>query len=700
MLNKKNLQSGVTLPTTIVFSLVGSLMLFSYTLKIYEKDFQVEFKIAETKALYNAESGIALSAYSTIFRKDYIPSESDTLDFVPIENMGAYSIGIFEGIDPEFYTPIRGANSTGYAYVKHLLGKKSIRIERQKKLNIGNTSSLADYLWLTDSELAGGAPWVFDNGIPSLSTRRENNWGSGDNLNGGWGGGDPICDVGFQTNGTFVTSQFGNPVFDITVSVVEDDEGLFHDPIIQSGNESQIFQGDPGLDTVKTTCLPPPGYEIMKRVIENSNDHYTFDATEKLNFNSVTGARDTLIMTDIEFFTNNGQDGFKVKQWWFLKPPYFKSDFPSAQPFMYSFLIDEFAGDCGEISGNSDIRTCPNYIEQLANFHSRAVNPSNGQDSYIPPDNWGIVSGNHGFQHYDFPAIYEPGNWTSQFEIDNEQPFSSPDQLLPEYAGGAMTFTTDKPTAIYVKGGPVRVNGRYKGKYTIVTDEHTTYHRHAWASDINTNLPTPCPIDTLWNNIWITDDIINNDAQIDGNGRWSLLNAQPDSECNEGSENNLGLVSGANVIVANTIENGARDCSTSNCSDNDRSNIDIHAHIIAFNESFTVQYSNNTYASAGGNPWSNPPFGDGQGIDKFGNSPNDDTRGTVNIWGGMVQMFRGYIVRNNPGPYNLANGNIGYPGKEYNFDCNLKCSFPPLYPENTTCDEAADELPWSITAYY
>ena len=700
MLNKKNLQSGVTLPTTIVFSLVGSLMLFSYTLKIYEKDFQVEFKIAETKALYNAESGIALSAYSTIFRKDYIPSESDTLDFVPIENMGAYSIGIFEGIDPELYTPIRGANSTGYAYVKHLLGKKSIRIERQKKLNIGNTSSLADYLWLTDSELAGGAPWVFDNGIPSLSTRRENNWGSGDNLNGGWGGGDPICDVGFQTNGTFVTSQFGNPVFDITVSVVEDDEGLFHDPIIQSGNESQIFQGDPGLDTVKTTCLPPPGYEIMKRVIENSNDHYTFDATEKLNFNSVTGARDTLIMTDIEFFTNNGQDGFKVKQWWFLKPPYFKSDFPSAQPFMYSFLIDEFAGDCGEISGNSDIRTCPNYIEQLANFHSRAVNPSNGQDSYIPPDNWGIVSGNHGFQHYDFPAIYEPGNWTSQFEIDNEQPFNSPDQLLPEYAGGAMTFTTDKPTAIYVKGGPVRVNGRYKGKYTIVTDEHTTYHRHAWASDINTNLPTPCPIDTLWNNIWITDDIINNDAQIDGNGRWSLLNAQPDSECNEGSENNLGLVSGANVIVANTIENGARDCSTSNCSDNDRSNIDIHAHIIAFNESFTVQYSNNTYASAGGNPWSNPPFGDGQGIDKFGNSPNDDTRGTVNIWGGMVQMFRGYIVRNNPGPYNLPNGNIGYPGKEYNFDCNLKCSFPPLYPENTTCDEAADELPWSITAYY
>ena len=343
MFNKMNFQSGVTLPTTIVFSLIGTLMLFSYTMKIYEKDFQLEFKIAQTKATYNAESGIALSAYSQIFKKDYVPNpDTDSLSFINIENMGDYSIGLFEGIDPELYTPIRGANSTGYAYVKHLLGTKRIVIEKQKKLKIGNTSSLADYLWLTDSELAGGAPWVFDNGTPSLSTRRENNWGSGDLLNAGWGGGDPICDVGFQTNGTFVTSAFGSPTFDISVSVVEDEEGDFHDPIIQSGTESQIFQGNPGLDTVKTTCLPPPGYEIMKRVIENSNNHYTFDATQKLNFNAATGARDTLIMTDIEFFTNNGQDGFKVKQWWFLKPPYFKSDFPSAQPFMFSFLIDQF----------------------------------------------------------------------------------------------------------------------------------------------------------------------------------------------------------------------------------------------------------------------------------------------------------------------------------------------------------------------
>ena len=251
----------------------------------------MEYKIAQTRALYNAESGIALGAYSTLYKKDYLPDPTtDSTSYVYIDDMGYYSIGLFEGIDPETVQPIRGANSTGYAKVKHVLGLKEIQIERQKVLNLGNNSSLSDYLWLTDSELAGGAPWSFDNGTPSFNTRRENNWGSGDQLNASWEG-DPICDVGFKTNGTFVTSQFGSPTFDITVSVVEDENGDVHYPDIQSGSATQIFQGEPALDTVKTTCLPPPGYETMKRVIQNSNEHYTFDATKKLNYNSATGSR-------------------------------------------------------------------------------------------------------------------------------------------------------------------------------------------------------------------------------------------------------------------------------------------------------------------------------------------------------------------------------------------------------------------------
>ena len=47
-------------------------------------------------------------------------------------------------------------------------------------------------------------------------------------------------------------------------------------------------------------------------------------------------------------------------------------------------------------------------------------------------------------------------------------------------------------------------------------------------------------------NIWITDDLINDDAS----SNLSLYEAQPDEECNDGTNNNMGLVSGANVFVA------------------------------------------------------------------------------------------------------------------------------------------------------
>ena len=147
--------------------------------------------------------------------------------------------------------------------------------------------------------------------------------------------------------------------------------------------------------------------------------------------------------------------------------------------------------------------------------------------------------------------------------------------------------------------------------------------------------------------------------------------------------------------------------------------------MIAFNESFAAQYSNNTYNNGGAETYSNPPYADGQGLLKYGgtssnqcdgnsgapgnandgvitnanpsatnqdtNFPlpdgsNDDERGTITVWGGIVQKNRGYVVRNGPGPYET--NDIGYGSKSYNFDCNLKCpgGFPPLYPENTTCD--------------
>ena len=43
------------------------------------------------------------------------------------------------------------------------------------------------------------------------------------------------------------------------------------------------------------------------------------------------------------------------------------------------------------------------------------------------------------------------------------------------------------------------------------------------------------------------------------------------------------------------------------------------------------------------------------------------------------------MKRNSPGPYNISPG-IGM-NKSYNYDNNLKCIDPPLYPESVFCDE-------------
>ena len=765
----KTSQSGISIPLTILFTLIGSAYLFAYTSYIYDKDWQVEHSIAKTKAEYNADAGIALDAYTVLFRKDYIPSSNEEDKVIGLVQpncgddpkcMGSYEVVRFEEIDDETYQIIRGCRSTGTAKVrKHILGNSLVEVTSKRRMTLGHTSSLSDFQYLTNTENAGGAPWVWglNEECVSKENRRSVNWGSQDSANDGWGG-DPTCDVGFKTNGTFEMSQFGAPTFDITLSVVENPDGTYNSPLM-NGNSPNIFQGDPPLDTVKTTCLPPPGYENMKRAIENSNDHLFLDATTKLNWVPGYFQRDTLIMTDIEFFVdpNSEASGFHYKQWWYLMPPYLGSgsveglEMPSPNCYnMGNGAAGPSANDC--FGANPDcqnfarVYTCDRYKEQLRNFHSTTAN-NDGTESGVFPDNDNCISGNSGFKHFDVPDMYklyggdgthsDDGEWVSQFEVDDRVPLGQEDHLLPEYVafGGEKTHYYSDPIAIYVKGGPVRVKGTYKGRYTIVTDEYQTYKRHAWGAGY---FP-PNKEDTLWTDIWLTGDIRNSDSSPNG----SLYAAQPDEYCSEdtGSDNRMGLVSGSNIYIANTIENGAKSANLLYCPGNtlnsDRVNIVIHAHMISFNESFATQYSNNTYDNtvvAGGTDddyYSTPPFGDGQGLLKYGgtssNSCNhnsgdgndgsmdcnnypgncypmpdgstDDDRGTITVWGGIVQDHRGYVVRNAPGPYNT--GNIGY-GKSYNFDCNLKCpgGFPPLYPENTTCDESAEETPYKVTAYY
>ncbi|MEA3287884.1 MAG: hypothetical protein U9Q77_11005 [Candidatus Marinimicrobia bacterium] len=203
---------------------------------------------------------------------------------------------------------------------------------------------------------------------------------------------------------------------------------------------------------------------------------------------------------------------------------------------------------------------------------------------------------------------------------------------------------------IWIQGGQVRVLGEIRGRFTIATSNPTIY-RTRRNHDI---------LASQKNNIWITGDLRYEDSYTNG-------------MVQEGSTNRLGLLSAANIIVANTRVNGAKNGQWGN-------SVVINAAMIAMDEAFQIHYWQNTtnafnFLNGGAIK------GDGQGQGYYGSS-NDDFRGTVNIWGSVIQSKRGYLKRNNPGPYTRT---IGY-NKNYNYDYNLREFPPPAWPENRNAD--------------
>jgi hypothetical protein len=106
--------------------------------------------------------------------------------------------------------------------------------------------------------------------------------------------------------------------------------------------------------------------------------------------------------------------------------------------------------------------------------------------------------------------------------------------------------------------------------------------------------------------------------------------------------------------------------------------------MIAMNESFIIQYWQNSttlYNFVNGGAIK----GDGRSVSMF-RPPTGatDIRGTVMIYGSVVQEKRGYLKRNNPGPYAISPG-IGYE-KDYHYDRNLRTFPPPEWPETKNSD--------------
>ena len=780
MNNKQYFLQGFILPTTLVLTFMSFWIVSGYLWWLDDKINELEYKIAVTKASYNAESGVADFVYpfliSSTFTKDtlYKP-ESQGGDMLN-QNLSSSS---FSGYDVSMGSYDAGSSNWGYdessgdsirqnfifdqssssgtgkirgvAYWGPLKSDGTCcksKVTRTSSLS-GNFSGWGRYMYFTASEKAGGAPFSHDTN-PTL--RRDVKFWYQDVINGV-----------IQTNGDLVFSDFssGSPACpdfsDATWYFTPGHTGAsdWGNCSASSGYSTQyeaLFRADTDEDVdTLTTCK----YQYPPNMLRTYNEaQYIIPADYMLHASNGTGLKDTLVMTEIEFLPNGAA---QVYQWWYLMPPHLKKykgnqttdgndqdeteitdvDIIHPKPHhvngfneLYQDIMgpgsnwreydywDDKADDftvldqiCdvnffpnGDIM-DVDIRTCKHYLDSLRAYHSRYVNTSSLLESYME----GTASGKHGIagHHFDFHnGINQDGSGA----LD-------PDLLVyQEY------ISYNQPAVIYVKGGPVRVKGTYQGQWTVLTDSETTYYRHA----LNDSVWTNSVPDTISNNIYIIDDLVN----VDANAYGSMQAVQPDESCNGGSDNIMGLLSGANIIVASTRKNGlGNGCNNTNptiynCNSN-ISSVKINAALMALDESFVVQYWQNTT----GDPISTnqyapnyllgstaqfynydfqwwdedddfvrrtdmPPWADARGDIKQNTAGNNDYRGVIVLWGGVVQRYRGYVYRNPTGSYDGAS--VGYPSKDYNYDNNILCHEPPGWPP-LQCEGDSEELDIKIT---
>jgi hypothetical protein len=679
---------------------VCSSIIFAYFMRISHEYRRVEINIARAKAKYNALSGFALEAYENMFFRDFITDTlangepADSVQFYIggtiedtgiIEKMGNYddvSVRIRKSSEGQI---VRYGFAVGIAEYTSFMGK-TLTLRDSMDITTKYIPSLNTFMYLTDNEFSGGGPQtMYNDDRTEVSFRDDDSFSGGEN-------GD------FQTNGTLVMNGPPNcPEFESTYTITQNSDGVYNDPDLNGCNFDQVFTGDPQTDTTGTVCLPPPSFDIKKQFAD-----YIFDSTELLisegeTYSAGVSQRDTLIMTELEFLSDGG---FRASRYKYLMPPHLSTslipqnipanpgpaDIDTKGYWGWECSTTNFSfetqGACNTSCGGtcsytndgncpgSNMFNCHQYEQALNRYHAKTVNGLGGEN-YLDSD-IREAHGTHSFDTHQFQ--YDPGQ-NSEFEPKSFSDNST--ELTTDY------YFPTGPVAIYIKGGPVLVHGTYKGRYTVITDEYITFRRHAYPH----NNAEDTPIDTIYCNIWLVDDLINVDA-IPSGSEMSLDHMQPTDKCVGGSENLIGLVSGANVIIANTRENGARSGTLGSL------NINIHAHMIAFNESFIIHYWQNStsywndWNVNGGTAYGNPTFkADGNGRRYSSSYPayldDDDDRGNIYLWGGFVQLYRGFMFRNYPGPYNITPG-IGM-DKHYRWDDNMRCNSLPLYPEKIEC---------------
>jgi hypothetical protein len=693
----------------------------AYLKNSFSQSAMEKYRYAEWRALYAAEAG--LNDVGIIILPQIT---SDTLliqngvDYGKDEN--DQPVGLYKDIACSTRLQI---NSTRKEYIAYATGVAEyttpsgtdVSIERRVYTTMV-PKGFEEFMYFTDVEAPIGPG---NTGVV--------NFGAGDQLEGK-----------VHTNGDMVFSNYGCPEFtgevNITFEAVENGGGIGS----WGACSDDIFEDDDGntiLDTVSTIIFPP------NNSAENARQHATrtFVADDKI---FRPGKKDTMMMTEINFVSG----GYWATQWWYNIPPVGSppaeydfiwdstsvqmtcitsgthfgvennydntnvtysatnqvlSDFDANGEDVQEEIIELVeAGDIIRIQNEDQTKvasyTATNtpfnfgdrFVISLANLVYFSADGS-GFDDLEPVtfintsastglnDNveWNTYHFYHDhldngiefceagrLQHFDFDY------WTAGGTACDI--FSCPDQIYnSEYVYMSRSFFAkgNSPQVLYVQGGQVLVRGVVDGMYTIVTDDFTEYRRH---DDNNV-------IDRVWGNIWLIDDIVFSDSY--GNG--AVIHP-----IDGGTANVLGLIAGGSVIVANTRPNGARGQQYG-------ADIKINAAILAMNGGFLSHYWQNSLLDY--HNW-NDGLGFGIIADGRGGHRNhyrsdeqsgiytgdDDHRGTVHLWGSIVQFKRGYMNRNYPGPYNVSPG-VGY-SKDYHYDWNLQLKPPPYFPDLQSSD--------------
>jgi len=712
---------GSVAPLALLFTLVSMSFTVAYLKSSFSQSAMEKYRYAEWKALYAAEAG--LNDVGIIILPQI------TSDTLLIENGVDYGkdendqpVGLYKNIACSTRLQI---NSTRKEYIAYATGVAEyttpsgtdVSIERRVYTTMV-PQGFEEFMYFTDVEAPIGPG---NTGVV--------NFGAGDQLEGK-----------VHTNGDLVFSNYGCPEFsgevNITFDAIDNGGGIGS----WGACSDDIFEDDDGntiLDTVSTIIFPPVNSA------ENARQHATrtFVADDKI---FRPGKKDTMMMTEINFVPG----GYWVAQWWYNIPPVGSppaeydfiwdstsiqmtcitsgthfgvennydntnvtysatnqvlSDFDANGEDVQEEIIELVeAGDIIRIQNEDQTKvasyTATNtpfnfgdrFVISLANLVYFSADGSGFDD--LEPVTFINTSASSGLnqdvewntyhfyhdhldngiefceagriQHFDFD-YWTAGGSTCDI-------FSCPDQIYnSEYVYMSRSFFAkgNSPQLLYVKGGQVLVRGIVDGMYTIVTDDFTEYRRH---DDNNV-------IDRVWGNIWLIDDVVYSDSY--GNG--AVIHPM-----DGGTANVLGLIAGGNIIVANTRPNGARGQQYG-------ADIKINASILAMNGGFLSHYWQNSLQNF--HDW-NDGLGYGIIADGRGGHRNhylsddqngvytgtDDNRGTIHLWGSIVQFKRGYMNRNYPGPYNVSPG-VGY-SKNYHYDWNLQLKPPPYFPDLQSSD--------------